>query len=93
MHCNPALIIILTQIIKLIKAENKKECKSTIEELQAEVQDRLKTERTGGTINKNIISVIFLFLACLVLISGVTLAYFTDRSEESKIFYNRYSRS
>jgi len=36
---------------------------------------------------KNIISVIFLFLACLVLISGVTLAYFTDRSEESKIFF------
>lgn len=40
----PALIIILTQIIKLIKAENKKECKPTIEELQAEVQDRMKTE-------------------------------------------------
>jgi len=43
----PALIIILTQIIKLIKAENKKERKSTIEELQAEVQDRLKTEPNG----------------------------------------------
>jgi len=36
---------------------------------------------------KNILSAIFLSLACLVLISGVTLAYFTDRSEESKIFF------